>query len=639
MGSRLARWKIKLQEYDYDIKYKPGRVNANADALSRNPVDFKEVRSSKADANGGDCHDDAITNLGSNIGCSTEGKVLYHEYPIERVLVTTCETDDRDMDDTESFGNIYREMTNSKVTEIDINGETDEKEKASVNLMGNDAPMTIDSGEVVSSIPKPNSSRGGSRQGGEETEPSMLASEGCELVRRVIPVPDSLKGHEGVPGAGCDGAIAQTSPPRPGYTCALEARDSSFDGVECTYDREASVEREGGWDTIVGICPSFPDDEGGWGTIVGTCPSSPKGEGGWGTIVGICPSTLEGVSSAPAGQVEMLSESTELATRKCLVNPRRAGHAEMLSESAELLRNHRDDLIDDNDVLSEVETKKLTGIWGETLIHKNETDDEFDVPRKRFKTNESASIEAIQVFHAGSRQGNRIPTPLFQLSRDRVWMRDDHILNFVSCDGVLTTSLGRELLENSIIKLSDLKDPQAVIGYVTSKPYGGRRVYNLYVKEKFDSKIFARNIETAVITLKEALELTKTKTFSLSQQGNGFDKLPWSIIERIFRTHFGHRGYEITVCTGEVQIPEVEKRPEIIKECHDSTVGGHRGESTTLNRIRERFYWRGMREEVRNYVKACESCQKRKLTRVKTKMPMRITDTPIRTFEKFKLTW
>ena len=87
----------------------------------------------------------------------------------------------------------------------------------------------------------------------------------------------------------------------------------------------------------------------------------------------------------------------------------------------------------------------------------------------------------------------------------------------------------------------------------------------------------------------------------------------------------------------DIQIPEVEKRPEIIKECHDSTVGGHRGESTTLNRIRERFYWRGMREEVRNYVKACESCQKRKLTRVKTKMPMRITDTPIRTFEKIQI--
>ncbi|CAB0034776.1 unnamed protein product [Trichogramma brassicae] len=36
--SRLARWKEKLRDYDYEIVHKPGRVNANADALSRNPV-------------------------------------------------------------------------------------------------------------------------------------------------------------------------------------------------------------------------------------------------------------------------------------------------------------------------------------------------------------------------------------------------------------------------------------------------------------------------------------------------------------------------------------------------------------------------------------------------------------------------
>ena len=37
--SRLARWRIKLSEYNYEIVYKPGRVNSNADALSRNPHD------------------------------------------------------------------------------------------------------------------------------------------------------------------------------------------------------------------------------------------------------------------------------------------------------------------------------------------------------------------------------------------------------------------------------------------------------------------------------------------------------------------------------------------------------------------------------------------------------------------------
>jgi hypothetical protein len=33
-GSRLLRWRIKLEEYDYEIIYKKGALNTNADALS-----------------------------------------------------------------------------------------------------------------------------------------------------------------------------------------------------------------------------------------------------------------------------------------------------------------------------------------------------------------------------------------------------------------------------------------------------------------------------------------------------------------------------------------------------------------------------------------------------------------------------
>jgi len=33
-GSRLIRWRIKLEEYDYEIIYKAGQSNANADALN-----------------------------------------------------------------------------------------------------------------------------------------------------------------------------------------------------------------------------------------------------------------------------------------------------------------------------------------------------------------------------------------------------------------------------------------------------------------------------------------------------------------------------------------------------------------------------------------------------------------------------
>ena len=34
-GSRLLRWRIMLEEYDYDIVYRKGALNTNADALSR----------------------------------------------------------------------------------------------------------------------------------------------------------------------------------------------------------------------------------------------------------------------------------------------------------------------------------------------------------------------------------------------------------------------------------------------------------------------------------------------------------------------------------------------------------------------------------------------------------------------------
>ncbi|KAL0818955.1 hypothetical protein ABMA28_008252 [Loxostege sticticalis] len=37
-GSRLIRWRLKLEEFEYNIQYKKGKTNSNADALSRFPV-------------------------------------------------------------------------------------------------------------------------------------------------------------------------------------------------------------------------------------------------------------------------------------------------------------------------------------------------------------------------------------------------------------------------------------------------------------------------------------------------------------------------------------------------------------------------------------------------------------------------
>jgi hypothetical protein len=46
-SSRLLRWRLLLEEFDYDIQYKAGKKNVNADALSRYPVVLTTMIASK----------------------------------------------------------------------------------------------------------------------------------------------------------------------------------------------------------------------------------------------------------------------------------------------------------------------------------------------------------------------------------------------------------------------------------------------------------------------------------------------------------------------------------------------------------------------------------------------------------------
>ena len=43
LNTRVQKLRFKLSEYDYEIVYKPERMNANADAPSRSPVEFKQI--------------------------------------------------------------------------------------------------------------------------------------------------------------------------------------------------------------------------------------------------------------------------------------------------------------------------------------------------------------------------------------------------------------------------------------------------------------------------------------------------------------------------------------------------------------------------------------------------------------------
>lgn len=83
-------------------------------------------------------------------------------------------------------------------------------------------------------------------------------------------------------------------------------------------------------------------------------------------------------------------------------------------------------------------------------------------------------------------------------------------------------------------------------------------------------------------------------------------------------------------------ITDDEEKERILREFHDNVLGGHQGRDKTFDKIRRQFFWKGLYSDVDNFVKKCEDCQRSKNGR-NIKMPMFITDTPYKPFEKVYL--
>ena len=62
---------------------------------------------------------------------------------------------------------------------------------------------------------------------------------------------------------------------------------------------------------------------------------------------------------------------------------------------------------------------------------------------------------------------------------------------------------------------------------------------------------------------------------------------------------------------------EVERRTAIIHDVHEGigdnsmakALAAHRGRESTYQKVSERFFWHGMIEDIKEYIKICKSCQ------------------------------
>jgi hypothetical protein len=59
-------------------------------------------------------------------------------------------------------------------------------------------------------------------------------------------------------------------------------------------------------------------------------------------------------------------------------------------------------------------------------------------------------------------------------------------------------------------------------------------------------------------------------------------------------------------------VSESTLREEIMRAMHDTPLAGHHGYFRTYQQIRERFSWKGLKDDVLRHVRECKTCQQNK---------------------------
>jgi hypothetical protein len=63
-------------------------------------------------------------------------------------------------------------------------------------------------------------------------------------------------------------------------------------------------------------------------------------------------------------------------------------------------------------------------------------------------------------------------------------------------------------------------------------------------------------------------------------------------------------------------------RKEVMQELHAGATEGHLGEEKTLYKVKERFYWPGMHQDIKSWCQTCAACATRKPTPKKNRAPL-----------------
>ena len=222
-------------------------------------------------------------------------------------------------------------------------------------------------------------------------------------------------------------------------------------------------------------------------------------------------------------------------------------------------------------------------------------------------------------------------------SRESLMYLRANIVHFLAADCEPITSIAKLLIAIGAIDLEEMKNAQPKKGQVLVTPRDRFKVYTVILKNKHYDNLCEKEFQLSLRNLLLTLKRDQVQHFRIAYYRDMCDTLPRNMFTDKLVNVFINTGIKITICYGKIEIPPEELRPQIIAEFHNSLIDGHKGITKTYRRIRERYTWPNLREDVTEYIRGCRNCAEQKLIRARTREPMLITDTPLDTFDKVSL--
>ena len=136
--------------------------------------------------------------------------------------------------------------------------------------------------------------------------------------------------------------------------------------------------------------------------------------------------------------------------------------------------------------------------------------------------------------------------------------------------------------------------------------------------------------------LQTILNQIEVRSISIAKTDR-IENLEWEQVLRKLKGPFSKSPVKLIVYLGIIRYPPLEERDFIMQEAHSSVVGEHRGVTKTYKRIKQDYNWENLKEDVQDFIRKCVQCLLKKLVRVKTRLPMIITNSGAHAMDRISM--